>query len=539
MPLSSHGFRKCITNTSRATTLLLLTATIVTTCLWMRNDTQRIWFGTAENNSYDRRFLDISRGDIKNEGSWVSSQRRISREIRFVAFGTSITWGHGVENPETDVYPKLLSLSADNLAIRATGPAVPALCLKSMVDKANPDAVYDVVFLEFFHRTLFQSDVDSFTMTAQRIRTRYPDALIIFIRDWNLTDIGYYVESGDWVRINTWNLINGNREELHSLAYKHKFEESVQNGINWKWSPKTNERKLALDEIAASVGGYIVSLPKPHKPRFFLQYRNLFDPDGHHLSNAGHNELAKEISSLLDTLQINENPRLGAWDDAGEDVCVSWFRSGNCVLEVHGEGVQMVSWMSNGPAIYNQRKNALSFPFGGDIVINNPTMKTMDLYLDFMAEGPPPGIYPLTEIVIESRGPDQSVILSEPRYIDPTESWRVHVIKPAFINTVLPGEHIVHIRPVEYGKDQPFRITGINLSETRFRFDTPEAYSVQPEECSSLLEKKSPAATSHLGKLKLSFFADPKTTTTKHNLHEFDRTKIVNYVCNNVRLTNT
>eukprot|EP00957_Ditylum_brightwellii_P003491 264387-Ditylum_brightwellii.AAC.1 len=164
----------------------------------MRNDTQRIWFGTAENNSYDRRFLDISRGDIKNEGSWVSSQRRISREIGFAAFGTSITWGHGVENPETDVYPKLLSLSADNLAIRATGPAVPALCLKSMVDKANPDAVYDVVFLEFFHRTLLQNDVDSFTMTAQRIRTRYPDALIIFIRDWNPTDIGYYDESGDW-----------------------------------------------------------------------------------------------------------------------------------------------------------------------------------------------------------------------------------------------------------------------------------------------------------------------------------------------------
>jgi len=502
--------------------------TIATICVWLPHDELTPLFGRSGHTLKNHRVLSIPEGVTEGEGSAVQTQRRKARETRYVAFGTSTTWGHGLENIETDPYPKLISRSADNLAVRAAGPGVPAMCLKSMVENVNPDGAYDVVFIEFYHRTLDPGDIDSFKIAVRRIRKRYPDAHLVFIRDWYIFGfIGFYNERGVWTRIEDWNERTGG-EALHSDAFAEKVRVATKNGVKWEWYFKRDDRDVVLNEIAATVGGRIAAMEAPEKAEDFLPFRKFFDPDGHHLSPEGHKLLADRIGHLLEHLSIVDNPRVGPWDNVGDDMCVSWFLSGECPLEVHGDGVEMISWLAEKKS-HPHYKYGLGFPNGGAIMFNNPFNKPMDMYLDFMREGPFPGIYPITEIIVETVGPNGS-ILSKPLYIDPSVEWVVHVVKPAFIGTVPPGNIIVHVRPLEEGKKEAFRIAGINLSETNDRFDTPEVYTIQPQECALLRPEQAPAAN-----LRLSGFSDPKTIQIKQNDNErFDRVRVVKFVCNNV-----
>eukprot|EP00957_Ditylum_brightwellii_P176455 13437366-Ditylum_brightwellii.AAC.1 len=103
--------------------MLLLTVMIGTICVWLPNDKSIPWLrlGHTTNNNW---VLSIP-GVTEGEGRVVQSQRHKAQEIWYVAFGTSITWGKGVENVVTDTYPKLISPFAGNLAVHAAGPGLP------------------------------------------------------------------------------------------------------------------------------------------------------------------------------------------------------------------------------------------------------------------------------------------------------------------------------------------------------------------------------------------------------------------------------
>ena len=99
------------------------------------------------------------------------NQRMPAEKIRYAAFGTSIAWGTRLENRREDAFIWQLS----NFAIRATGAEFPAKCLSSMIG----DEVYDVIVIEFTMRI----DASAFAL-VQRLRQRFPDAIIINFMNW-------------------------------------------------------------------------------------------------------------------------------------------------------------------------------------------------------------------------------------------------------------------------------------------------------------------------------------------------------------------
>ena len=102
-------------------------------------------------------------------------QRMLPENIRFAVFGTSIAWGAGLEKREQDAFIWRLSPHASNFGMRGTGAEYPAKCLSSMIG----DQIFDVIVLEFTMRI----DPSTYSL-ARRLRERFPDALIICLKNW-------------------------------------------------------------------------------------------------------------------------------------------------------------------------------------------------------------------------------------------------------------------------------------------------------------------------------------------------------------------
>jgi hypothetical protein len=105
-------------------------------------------------------------------------------ELRYLTFGSSNTWGAGLEEPTVEAYPYLLSTRVHNAGIKASrtsgsndnssNAVLAAACTQSIVQ----DAVYDVVVLEY---AMIDEAV---VLLAQRLRQRFPHATLIWLRLW-------------------------------------------------------------------------------------------------------------------------------------------------------------------------------------------------------------------------------------------------------------------------------------------------------------------------------------------------------------------
>ena len=64
-----------------------------------------------------------SRGPESHQRKLSLIAQKARREINYLAFGTSVTWGAGLVGDRfTNTYPKILSPNAKNLGMRAAGP---------------------------------------------------------------------------------------------------------------------------------------------------------------------------------------------------------------------------------------------------------------------------------------------------------------------------------------------------------------------------------------------------------------------------------
>lgn len=451
--------------------------------------------------------------------SWETANA--GREIKYLAFGTSVTWGAGLVGDRfTNTYPKILSPNAKNLGLRAAGPYYPAMCLQSLVtfddqcqidDHSEDDddcneTIYDVIMLEYVRRA---SDEDgaSLRKLASRLTSRYPDALLLFISDWHPRLIHTTIGGGPrptakeireggkkWrpakdVIVKDWNRKMNKNLPLDSQEFKDTFLRSVDSGIEWNWNEVKAQNEDIIDIVAKEFGGYVVNLPRPEEAADFVDYISYFAEDFHHLSDDGHAAVAEEVLELIDEVGIVQNPRLGPWtveedgSGAGTDSCVNWFETGFSPLSVSGNNITMQEFSS--------LKFGLNFPNGGSIVVHNPFDAAMSLHLSYMTTGPPPSIYPPTEVTITPiRTPPELLSPSEgnkfaqqvkeaqielaattrqtdspPTIIDPT-SWGeapVHPAQTSYVGVVMPGDNAVSLRPLEK-RDLPFRLisTAIN-----------------------------------------------------------------------------
>ena len=197
--------------------------------------------------------------------------------IHYLTFGSSSTWGEGLEEPQQQAYPYLLSDTVHNAAARVGGLSLSAICTQSIVDGngnqyTNNGIIYDVIVIEFQH-----SDAESVIHLAMRLRQRFPVAMLVFVRVWTpASDIVYKAEDNasqiglmEWWKYQTKQQSTDHRYPPVSKDAPHPailgsfdFQSAILNSDSRKWSfIDRSEQAEMIEKAIQDVDGHFVSLP--------------------------------------------------------------------------------------------------------------------------------------------------------------------------------------------------------------------------------------------------------------------------------------
>eukprot|EP00549_Striatella_unipunctata_P026044 CAMPEP_0118710582 /NCGR_PEP_ID=MMETSP0800-20121206/23479_1 /TAXON_ID=210618 ORGANISM="Striatella unipunctata, Strain CCMP2910" /NCGR_SAMPLE_ID=MMETSP0800 /ASSEMBLY_ACC=CAM_ASM_000638 /LENGTH=403 /DNA_ID=CAMNT_0006614815 /DNA_START=319 /DNA_END=1530 /DNA_ORIENTATION=+ len=368
-----------------------------------------------------------------------------------------MTWGSGLEHRETQAYTWVLSKDARNLAVRASGPSYPGVCLQSMID--DEKAVYDVIVLEFFMRV-----EDGLLTLGKRLRERFPKAIIIFLRLWNPMHVHYFITdtTKESMPLSNWPKSIGKGFSLHDEEFK---EELMQMPPGKVFFADFSDRDEIVRSVADEVDGHVVELYRPFDARVAMaRYGHWFDTDWHHLSDKGHAAVAHAIESKLEQLSVDpakqmRTAKLGSWGDG--DACISWFESGDCPIG-YSDGVILKAMDSS------NKKHSLEIYYGvpGTVRVVNPFDEPRDLHLTYMSIGPAPSEYPVTTVEFPRTPGLEQLELDPTCYVKYGKP--VHVTKTTPVGVIPPGETFVHFQ-VREQKTLPFRLTGISITGNEFQ----------------------------------------------------------------------
>jgi hypothetical protein len=230
--------------------------------------------------------------------------------LRFMAFGTSRTWGSGLKH-RIWAYPYLLSKNASNLAIRAADATIPSLCTVSMVG----DTMADVILLEYN----LQATV-ALVRLANRLRQRFPKAVIIFLKVW----LPFQFIHKTLQKTPKDMLIDAGYGTERTYSYKKlKLVLAKTVASDWTFYGPDDPSNGFIDQAREAVGGYIYELPRPDNAlEALLEYGKLFRWDMTHYTAEGHEFMENAILDILRQVNAGRHDEVNPW--ASVDVCNSW-----------------------------------------------------------------------------------------------------------------------------------------------------------------------------------------------------------------------
>lgn len=360
--------------------------------------------------------------------------------LRYVAFGTSVTYGSTVTKNET--YMHLLSPTSKNLAMRASDPSYPSICTQSMIG----DKKFDVIIVEYERR--YEMGLANL---VKRLRERFIDGLIIVTNVWTFMNIEVEDESGKILPFRNWLRNNG---YPNNSPEARDFVEMSNVTFSFKNNRQNTERDEYIAKLPDEYGVRIFSWSKRGKNMkdIILRYMPLYSADFVHWSPTGHRFAAFYIMKMIKEEKTIGSDRVGSWGEG--DVCRKWLSSGKIDESVNTNGV-----MEQFDDRYGG-KFGLNFPMkDGEITINNPFDSPRELALSYMTTGPAPSIYPKTKLSIEMSN-------QEPIVVDPTDTfydYPVHVQFTVVIGEINPGLNKILIEPLEV-KQKPFRLVGYSIT---------------------------------------------------------------------------
>jgi len=361
--------------------------------------------------------------------------------LKIVAFGTSNTWGAQLQDRSKEAYPLLLSPNTINLAERASSPSYPALCAQSMLKEQNTDEEVDVFILEYVLM------IENLDLLARRLRTRFPDALIIVVELWNprriiRTDTNQHTKL--WVEQSKGYQVEFNGPEFQAVLSETKEED-------WKFNID-QERELMINKVVKEVGAVLYKLPREKNAlHSMLKHGPVFVSDASHLSAHGHAVVAIGLAKIINSWSFRGRKRLGVWKEG--DSCSNWFGNGKVDI-LHDDNMKLNE--------FSEGKFALETSMNGNTVhINNPFPNDRMLYVMHMAMGPMLSQYPTTLVTI-----DNGKEVAPSRELDTSTlilTQNLHVTQVKQIGMVSPGLNSVHFFPLQ-DLELPFRFTGFAVS---------------------------------------------------------------------------
>jgi hypothetical protein len=413
------------------------------------------------NNLQSLRTLALATGESPYIESFTDQfipyeDRRDEREIRYAAFGSSVTWGASLEDREFLTYVRRItqgdSERSKNFGMRATGPNYPASCLYSMIG----DEEFDVIILEYFMRSR-----EGLGTLALRVRERFPNAIIIMTKLWGPYQFGH---KEDQINLSDWAAQNGfGKDYIHDPKFREFYLQFGEGYFEYAYGDPNRNINLLHTSIAKEIGAHLIKMPYSDYadgPSGWLSIADkLLADDSFHLSKGGHAVLAAEIEMVVSKVGVPKERVVRNF--RGVDHCNSWFESG-----VVGEGV---TYSANGvlDKMPNTEKYALSFDDqdsgeGGWIAVDNPSNEVMDIFITYMTTGPPPSKYPSVSVTRTNR--ESMTFVLEPEAVGYGDK-NVHIARLAHIGTIYPNveKDIILFKPLEK-TEYPFRLVSVVIT---------------------------------------------------------------------------
>jgi hypothetical protein len=369
----------------------------------------------------DHRFTSLS---IKNRRMQQHQQREQHVVPQYLAFSSQSSPDDDVPSRDPVWYDQVATgMRAVLVHAASRGSAWSAACTQTIVTTAQQQQQqpeFDVITVEF---SVWDSNV---AMVARRLRTRYPNAVMVLVQVWNTTMLRYKSRDGTTtssIDISTWKKQNNwDAADWHSLALAQAM--SASGPDQWFLPPDPNE--TSLDDTARAVDAAIVTLSRPDArvwavPETVVDYLSWFQPtttttttdDARHhptrLSPAGHAALAQLLLvTALPQVQSRRRSRdrrtttdlVGGGSWGSGDACNLWFATGDLGSVVGGDGgVVDFAHDNTDDATTDRHKHALEFRHlrGDQVTVHNPFDTERMLYLTYMTASED-GDYPRTRI---------------------------------------------------------------------------------------------------------------------------------------------
>jgi hypothetical protein len=377
------------------------------------------------------------------------SKREMPRPLNILSFGTSQTYGHGLED-RANSYPYLITPypdNVDNLALPATAADHPSICLESMIPMADKKN-YDLILLEYP-----SNQSDGVRLLLQRLRERYPSAVIMWVHVW------HYVGRAR---------VAGTNNGATKVGYDPTLEWEWKQGDSFSSNPDETRdciREIChLKEMLAlldEVGAVPYMMEQTKTPQEIMA-EGWFAEDWHHLSQQGHKNVADEIAQLLRTqykgtdlwTQVFMQPKkLGSW--ALGDTCFNWHYSGD--VQVQYSGAELTCHMEQDPISCTLDMDATS---GGTITFESDYEGDVPFAIGYITKGFP-AIFPTVMVQVN----DHDAFRVNPN-ID--RATRVNSNSGSMVTSYIQagyathGSNTIHITPTEV-TEKPFQLIGIYL----------------------------------------------------------------------------
>jgi hypothetical protein len=427
-------------------------------------------------------------------------QRRLNeKSVRYLTLGGPSTWGVGLEQDDysSKAYPYQLSSRVHNAAQRLDdGPTLCSVCTQSIVGN---DQIYDVIVLEFDSSSMEKTA--ALFLLAQRLRQRFPSALLVFVNLWSPTDYRYSYSDTTTSSSSTLSVSFEEWRRHQSQTSPVDVSAAALAQHDWVYHEEPNKKfeTLELQRIVHEVQGHLVELPRPQEARLaLLTVPDLFvetprdssEDDHDHddsrlrytLSAQGHAVIASRIQSLVKEAQIvqlqpSERNAVGTWGSG--DSCQLWYETGKGIPKTKGLTLKRFSQTND--------KYALEVPItGGSLTITNPLPEPRMVYMTYLttsASSHPHKIYPKTQVHVSGQDQQQTGVILDP-YHDDNREMR-HVTRTTAIGMVPPGTSVIRMAPMEQTL-APFRVVGVSIlaSEEKATHAIATEFQLSPEPAS-------------------------------------------------------
>jgi len=428
------------------------------------------------NNDSQAKLIDSTNSALGNQQARRNLRALKSiDDVRYLVLGFTVPFVNGIRNLD-DSYSSLLTSDPSRMtrldSMASNGPGYPSACLQTVISELDENQEFDVIILEY--STL---QLQGLYELAGRLRQRYPDAILMFLDNWQPNHVSWFQDGVRVGNLRDWG-------ESQSLTFgSDDFLDKIQDpnlDLRWQVAPMREQKLKAVAEDFGAIRVWIPPQTKVHSPvDTLLNYHKFYDGyEKEYMSAYAHRWLYQTIAEIVEEelRSYPAQPRIFGWGDGDE--CHTWFLSGETSLR-YANVVDFERFAAPYAGhFYYALSTGLQHPNNeGYIIVENPFPTPRHLFLSYMGSGWASAMYSKTEIRVENYDATTKIVL-DPRSNEFGENAS-HLILTSKVAVIPPGVSRVYwnlLQEEDRPTNRPFRLTAAMIVST----DVVEGGSMGP-----------------------------------------------------------